>query len=98
MKIKLNQEIFDADGKTIPAGTRPKLLLKDICINAVLTPIQTDKPEDKQKKYEIWRDKLRDVKTEVDLTIEEVALIKKCIGMVNPQLIMGQANDMLEGK
>jgi hypothetical protein len=97
MKLKINQELFDADGKSIPAGTRPKLFLKDVCINAVLTPIQDDNQEDKWKKYELWK-KLRDSKNEIELEIEEIAAIKKAIGKVNVTIIMGQAFEMLEGK
>ena len=96
MKTNLNQEILDAEGKSIVSGPRPQLFLRDVCINAVLTPVQTDKPEDKWKKYEIFK-KLQSKSNEIDLPIEDIALIKRCVGLINPPLIMGQAFEMLEG-
>jgi hypothetical protein len=97
MKVQLNQELLDVEGKSISSGKAPKLFLKDVCINAVLTPFQEDKEEDKWKKYELYK-KLRDVKGEVELKVEEVSMIKKAIGKVNTTLVMGQAWEMLEGK
>jgi hypothetical protein len=63
----------------------------------VLTFIQDDTQEDKLKKYIIFK-KIRDAKDEVELSLQELTLIKKCIGRINPPLIMGQAFEMLDGK
>jgi hypothetical protein len=95
MKIKVNQDLKDAFGKTIPNGEKPKLLLVDVCISSILSPIQGDDEKSKMLKYDIFK-KLRDGKAEVDLTAEEIALIKKCIAHFQPQLIMGQCFEMIE--
>jgi hypothetical protein len=96
MKLKINQELKDAEGKSIIAAEgRPKLLLKDVCITSILSPIKDDDEKTKFNKYEIFK-KLRDVKTEVELTAEEIALLKKCIAFFQPQLIMGQCFEMIE--
>ena len=54
MKVKINQELKDVDGKAIQAGAKPRLLLQDVCINALLTPIQGDDEKSKMDKFEIW--------------------------------------------
>ena len=103
MKLKINQELKDAEGKSIiPAEGRPKLLLKDVCITSILSPIKDDDEKSKFSKYEIYK-KLRDAKKDrdresvlVDLTAEEIALLKKCIAFFQPQLIKGQCFEMIE--
>jgi len=97
MKVKINQELKDVDGKAIQAGAKPRLLLQDVCINALLTPNQKDEEKQKWDKYELYK-KVRDAKAEVELLAEEISLIKKSIAIVNPPLIMGQAWEMLENK
>jgi N6-adenosine-specific RNA methylase IME4 len=96
MKLKINQELKDAEGKSIIAiEGKPKLLLKDVCITSILSPIKDDDEKLKFNKYEIFK-KLRDSKAEVELTAEEIALLKKCIAFFQPQLIMGQCFEMIE--
>jgi hypothetical protein len=98
MKIKLNQELLDAEGKSIPAGlNKPKLYLKDVCISSLLAPIQGDEEKVKLDKYDIYK-KFRDAKQEVELMAEEIATTKKAIGKLQAPLIMGQAFEMIEGK
>jgi hypothetical protein len=95
MKIKIDQELLDVDGQSINAGPKPKLFLRDVCINATLAPIQDDDEKKKWEKYEIFK-KLRDAKDEVELKAEEITIIKKVIGKLNAPLIMGQCFEMLE--
>jgi hypothetical protein len=97
MKVKINQELKDAEGNSIVNGKNLKLLLKDVCIASILSPIQGDEEKAKLDKYEIYK-KLRDAKQEVELTAEEITLLKKAIGKLQPQLIMGQCFEMIEGK
>jgi len=91
MKIKINTQLTGAEGKLID----PALTLKEVCINSILTPIQEDKEKTKLDKYDIFK-KLRDAKIEVELKAEEIVVIKKAIGLLQPPLIMGQCFEMLE--
>jgi hypothetical protein len=96
MKIAVSTVLKGVDGVEILKGEKGRpLTIKDICINAVLTPVQEDNQESKWIKYEIYK-KLRDVKDEVDLKVEDIALIKKLIGKISPPLIMGQCFELLE--
>jgi len=98
MKLKINQELKDAEGKAIITGpNKPHLYLKDICISSILQPVQGEDEKTKWAKYEIFK-KIRDAKTEVDLITEEIAVIKKAISHFQPVLIMGQSFEMIEGK
>lgn len=109
MKIKINQTLFMEDGSTpIPANGKD-LTLKDVCINAMLTPVQptfneqgicTKKGDDDKTKLEKWDlfKLFRDAKDEVELKSEEITFIKKWIAEFQPQLIYGQCVDLLEQK
>ena len=95
MKLKINQELKNAEGKEIASDTKPHLFLKDVCVSSILNPIQGDDEKVKWTKYEIFK-KLREENTEIDLNVEEIALIKKCIAHFQPVLIMGQCFEMIE--
>jgi hypothetical protein len=97
MKIKINQKLKDKDGKEIVETPNPALTLRDVSVISILNPKQGDDEQVKAEKYSIWK-KLRDSKTEVELTAEEITLLKKCIAYFQPQLIMGQCFEMIEGK
>jgi len=96
MKIKLNQQLKSVDNKSPIIGERNEpLTLRNICINAVLAPIEGEDQKKKWEKYEIFK-KLRDANDEVDLKVEEIVVIKNGIGRFNPPLILGQCFEMLE--
>ena len=102
MKVKINQKIMGVDGLTPlpnPDKSTGKILieltLKDVCINSLLSPVQGEDRKKKIAKYEVY-EKLRDAKIEVELTIEDLALIKECNGIFQPQLLLGQCDRMLE--
>jgi hypothetical protein len=97
MEIKITSEIKKADGvKAIPNSENGQpLTLRDVCINAVLTPDKDDTQKQKFSDYEIFK-RLRDADKEVELTAEEIARIKKKINNIYPALVLGQAYEMLE--
>ena len=108
MKIKLNQKIFQIDGFTpaLKEGNLP-LTLQDVIIQSMLIPNQDikdrdgfiikrgDNQKEKEDKYKIYK-KVKDITEEVDLAIEDLAVIKKAMGENQPQLVMGQCFDLLE--
>ena len=96
MKVKLNEVLKDIDGKTPLKLPNKTMTLKDVSIQAILTPGKDEKPEQKYKNYEIFRELSEG--GEVDLSVEDVSYLKRKIGELFPPLIMGQAWDMLENK
>jgi hypothetical protein len=101
MKIKINQKLTDSEGNEIILPGKPAMTLKDVIVSSILQPKEQETQESKYEKYAIFK-KIKDAKPEadttiaVDLKIEDIALIKKAIGELQPPLIMGQCFDILE--
>ena len=102
MKVNVNQKLLGVDGVEVLKGDKGmSLLLKDICINALLSPNQQDDEKKKWDKYEVFK-KLRDTVREgeeinVELKSEEITMLKQAVGKSATPLIMGQCWEMLEG-
>jgi len=102
MKMNINQKLLGVDGVEALKGDKGMpLLLKDICITALLTPNQQDAEKVKWDKYEVFK-KLRDAVKEgdeiwVELRSEEITMLKQAVGKTQTPLIMGQIWEMLEG-
>lgn len=101
MKVNVNQKLLGVDGVEELKGQdgRP-LILKDVCINALLAPVQGDDEKKKWEKYEVFK-KLRDGIKEgeeiiVELKAEEIAMIKSAIGKNSTPIVMGQCWEFLE--
>ena len=105
MKIKLDQELQNQFGKPFKAAGLPAMTLRDIIVDCILATERNPNtgqlmPEEEKPKLEKWEifKKLRNQRKEIDLKAEEITLIKKCIIKFQPQLIMGQTLEMIEGK
>jgi len=107
MKVKINQKVFMVDGVSPIIVDGKEWTLKEVCINAMLTPVPPGyneqgvcikKGDDDKTKLEKWDlfKKLRDAKEEVELKSEEITFLKKWIGEFQPQLVYGQCYDLLE--
>lgn len=101
MKVNVNQTLKGVDGVEALKGQdgRP-LILKDVCINALLAPVQGDDDKKKWEKYEVFK-KLRDGIREgeeinVELKAEEITMLKQATGKASTPLVMGQVWEMLE--
>jgi hypothetical protein len=96
MKVKVNQIILDENEKPIILKTGESAkTLKDVIVASITIPVQGEEEQIKMERYEVWK-KLRGIKTEVDFSVEELALIKKYIGKFQPPIIMGQCFEMIE--
>jgi hypothetical protein len=101
MKIKINQKLQDSEGNEIIMPGKPAMTLKDVIVSSVLQPKEQETQEVKYEKYALFK-RIKEAKIEADSTIildikiEELSLIKKAIGELQPPLIMGQCFDLLE--
>jgi hypothetical protein len=72
------------------------MILKDICIDAIMTPVQSDTEKDKYAKWDLYKKFLNSKNKEtIDLDPAEVVLIQKCVEITYSQLIVGQVRDFL---
>ena len=100
MLIKVDTLLKTMDGqvmKDMVDGEAVDATLRMAMVNAVLSPIEKESGMDKVKKFNLAK-KIHDAESEVDLTVEEVSLVKERIGEVFPVLIVGQVFNLLEGK
>lgn len=95
MKIAINEKLTGIDASPIIKPDKSFLTLKDVCVSSILTSAGEDTEKEKWGKYEIFK-KLRSAKEQVELTVEEIVVIKKAIGKLQPPLILGQCFELLE--
>jgi len=109
MKINLKCEIKGIDNKSIiNPQTNQARTLKSVMIGALLFPkgrrnpqtgaIEQEEDSNKEKfeKYRLY-EKIQNANKEIELTTDEISKIKKLIGEIEPQLVMGQCWVALEG-
>jgi len=107
MIIDFTQVLKDLDGKPI----RGKKIVEDgkvvgdedatlrfICSDVLLAELQDEKSsgEDKIRRYELAKAIYNC--DEMDLKVEDIALIKRRVGKIHFPLIVGITSEMLEGK
>lgn len=101
--IDFTQALRGLDGKTIeiPSPSDPKkldpLTLSDVCINALETPLDTDRAmtgEDKFK-LDVLAHKIFHNKA-TSLTVEDIALLKDRVGKSYGALIVGDVWRLLD--
>lgn len=95
MKIDINKNLTSIDDQPLLDNGK-SVTLRDVCIQATLTPSQKDTQEEKWKKYEIYKKLKKCDGGIVELTVEEISIIKKASGEIHPPLLMGQLFDLLE--
>jgi hypothetical protein len=100
--IDFSAKICDLDGGDIPvklAGDAvDALTLERVVVSALLQPSDKMSGDEKYTRYTLMR-KLHGAQSPVDLTVDEVSLIKRIVGESQyTPLITGQAWDILEGK
>ncbi len=100
MKIDFTQEIKALDGSSLPYQQEKGTLLKNIACDILLAQLPEERDlsgEEKCKRF-VLATRIFSNPKKIDLTIEEVAMIKKLIGRAYPPLVVGQSWNYLEGK
>lgn len=102
MKIQFNQILKDLDGENMQEAT-PKgnkdLTLKSACVNALFVELQDERTsgKDKLERYALAL-KIHNSNDEVELKVEEFALLKNRVGKLYLPLIVGRVYEIIEGK
>ena len=96
MKINYSAPMLDIEDKPIVENEKPVLLGTIVC-NALLATYQ-DEPglpgTDKVKRFRLAQDAIKCV--EVDVSVEDVAIIKSLLAKGYAPLIVGRAYDIIE--
>ena len=104
MKILFNQTLMTIhnkpfEGMTNEKGEKENLDLKKVCVEALLSVDPDNRSEDGAQKFKNWElAKKINVDSEVELTAEEISLIKAKVGKFYAPAIVGPAFSLLENK
>ena len=100
MQIDVTQELKTLSGAPIPVDeTREPFTLRAVCVNVLLGQAADERGitgEEKFKRYELARKIYNEDKPE--LSVEDLALLKKLIGAGYAPLVVGQAWQMIDPK
>ena len=96
--LKDDELLKDEKGNLIvkQLETKNPLTLKDVIIQALLDAPYTENTEEiKTLRYTIAK-KVKESNEEIELTLDELVLIKKLIGIMFTPIIVGQVNEFLK--
>ena len=90
-------EVKDSEGKVIEKEVL--FSVKEACMTALVNwqPSEKVAGDEKFRRFELAV-KVKAAKTEIDVSVEEIALVKQLIGDLFSPIVVGQAWNALEGK
>ncbi len=99
MKRDFQQPIVNLEGKPLKDEDGKPVTLCSVALNALLASIPNDivTGEAKAKRYALAL-KINDHPGDVNVTAEELTLLKEQIGKIYAPLVVGRAYDLLEEK
>jgi len=100
MVVNLGKGLFTLDGEIIPDMKNEPATVRGVAIEALFATFKGEENlsgEEKMKRWEL-ASKIKAESDPVEMTVEEVALLKKLIGKAYGALIVGQAWKVLEGE
>lgn len=100
MKVLLEKGLFDLDGNVIESSANMPATIRGVCIEALLVSYTDEVNLTGEEKLARWllATKLKVTSKEVELTVEEIAKIKKLVGKAFGPLVVGQVWATLEGE
>ncbi len=99
MQRNFTTPIKNLDGRPLKEGDR-EVTLASIAVNALLTPYEDERNlsgDDKVKRFKLAQ-AIHDAQGEIEVTVEQVALLKSLIAKAYTPLIVGQAWAVLESE
>jgi hypothetical protein len=103
MKVDVTKEILQLDGTAVTNLDGSPLILRSVIVSGLVNPIQSlDMNLDAVKKVELFTLAQKvTASDQVELTVDELALIRKRIAAVQPPIsyvIVGRALGLLSGE
>lgn len=97
MNIDFQQPLVDfRTSAPIPGDDGASVVLADVCVNALMLPEQGANGKQKYKQYELA--KAISAKASVDVSAEDISIIKELVGKHYAPAVVGVVWDMLEGR
>jgi len=98
MKIDFNVSLKDLRGKALVSETKELITLRMCAVNAVLALGENDHDMLGEEKVRRWKlaKLIYDGDKEIEISTEDIALVKKLIAKVYAPLVVGQAWEILE--
>lgn len=103
MKLEFSRPILDAKGKEIPVldengqKTEDSMTLQSLAESSLLATFADERDlavEEKVKRFKLFN-KIS-ANPDVEMTAEEVVLLKKCIGKLGGPLLVGRAYEIID--
>jgi hypothetical protein len=97
MRIDFSQRLKSIDGSELTENGKP-LTLGVIAVNALLEVVPKNEDPTADVKVQRWKiaQRVAGADGDVDITVEEIVLVKRLIGVAYGPLVVGQAFEMLE--
>lgn len=97
MKVNFSEKLVNLNGEQIKdSDSNEDLILKTICVGALLTNEKALEGKDKLERFELAKEIHTDKKDSI--SAEEVVLLKELIGKFYPTMVVGQVYQMLDGE
>jgi len=96
MKVNFSQPLKDLEGNTLNNEKGKGVFLNTVCANALIASPENNKVDgvEKVKRYELAKKIMGG--GDIDVSVEELALIKELLGTSYGVLVVGQAYKMLD--
>jgi len=94
MKIDLTRVIKDFDDKPIENADGLAMTVGRIAVQSLSINIPDDKAEDKMLKFNLALDIHGE--DSIDLTAEQISMLKKCVGKIQGPIVVGRFNNFVD--
>lgn len=98
MKIDLNHVFATLDGEPVLKKGNKPFTLKEACVQALTSMVDERASGEEKVRRAVLAEQIYKSNGQVDFPVEDVALIKKLIGISGSPLVVKQAWDVLDPK
>jgi len=97
MKVNINQKLKNLEGAQLKNETGKEMDLRETMLQALLSMVEGDDRMSGSDKVKIWvlSQKIHGSNGELEIDVEDVALIKERIGKLFMPMVVGQAWEMI---
>lgn len=93
----LDEKFTRIDGTPMEKNGAPPITLRRVMVHAILDPREQCEPEEKVRRYNLAHE-IQEAKIAVELSENDIQLIKNKVGQLYPPIVVGQAWNLLDQK